>query len=86
MRIQHNPNSTMSELELMDIIAGNLKTLMDEYGYSQKELAEASGVSEASISRYIKAERMPTLVSLFNISMALDCEPHDITGMSYWID
>lgn len=75
----------MSEVELMDIIAGNLSSLMEEKGYSQRDLAEDSGLSEAAISRYLKAQRIPNLKAIFNMCMVLDCEVEELVGYVDWV-
>lgn len=51
----------MSEVEWMDIFATNLTDILREQGMTQKELADEIGVTEATISNYIKKKRFPTL-------------------------
>ena len=46
----------MSEMEWMDIFAGNLRSLMDEGRMSQKELARKTGISKGTISRWHNGE------------------------------
>lgn len=62
----------MSEIEWMEIFSGNLRSILEEYGMTQKELAEAMGVSEASISWYIRGSRIPTVKTIINMAYALD--------------
>ena len=58
-------------MEFTDIIV----ELMKQEGLSQKELAEKINVTEASMSRYIKGERIPRidvlvkLANVFNVSI-----------------
>lgn len=61
----------MSEVEWMRIFGGNLKEIMDEQGYTQRDLAEATGLSEASISNYVNARKMPTIRAIINLSFEL---------------
>jgi transcriptional regulator with XRE-family HTH domain len=68
----------MSEVEFIDIFADNLRDLMRSQGISQRELSRESGVDNAAISRYLKKERMPTVKSLINIGLALDCDLDDL--------
>lgn len=68
----------MSEVECIDIFADNLRDLMESQGISQRELSRESGVDNAAISRYLKKQRMPTVKSLVNISLALDCDLDDL--------
>lgn len=46
--------------------------LMKEKGYNQKDLSEKSGISEPSISRYLKEERTPRIDIIINFAKALD--------------
>lgn len=72
----------MSEVEWLDIFGDNLRDILIEQGYTQKDLAESIGVTEATISRYINKERMPTVTNLINMSMELgiDLEEFAIFG------
>lgn len=62
----------MSEVEWMDIFADNLRDIMIEWGDDQTSLAEAAGITQASISRYLNKKQMPDLRSIINLSYALD--------------
>ena len=68
----------MSELEWLTIFGDNLKELMAEYGHTQKSLAEATGLTEAAISRYINKQRMPTITAVINIAYELNCDFNDL--------
>jgi len=39
---------------------------------SQKELAEATGLTESAVSRYVKGERVPRGINLMKIANAVD--------------
>ena len=41
----------MSEVEFIDIFGDNLRSLMEERGYTQRELAKESRINHAKISR-----------------------------------
>ena len=45
---------------------------------SQKELAEAAGLTPASVSRYVNGERLPWPATIAAMSRALGVEPSDI--------
>lgn len=64
----------MSEKEWLDNFRHELKIVMDEYGYSQRDLAEATGLSEATISNYINGRQIPKASAIVNIVLALDCD------------
>lgn len=68
----------MSEMQWMNIFAGNLVDIMEERGYNQEQLAEATGISQASISRYIRKKQMPNVKAIVNIAYAMDCEVEEL--------
>ena len=68
----------MSEVEFINIFGDNLRDIMEERGFSQRALANESGISHVTISRYLNKERMPTSKSLVNLSLALDCDIDDL--------
>lgn len=47
-------------------------------GMSQEQLAEASGVTRASISRYENGERRPNAWTAIKIARALRCTVEDL--------
>lgn len=68
----------MSEVEFISIFADNLRDLMESQGLSQRELSRESDVSHVTISMYLKKQRMPSVKSLINLSLALDCDLDDL--------
>ena len=50
-----------------------LKIKHNNKDYDQKELAEASGISESTISHYMKGARTPKGENLVRLAKALDC-------------
>ena len=48
---------------------------------SQKELSEATGINESTISRYIAGNCMPTLKNVVSIMIALECEFYELVDM-----
>lgn len=68
----------MSELEWIDIFGDNLAEMLDEARMTQRDLADAAGLSESSISRYINKEMAPSFKAIINISYALDCSVDDL--------
>lgn len=52
-------------------ISRNIKQALNDLGMSQRRLAEQIGLSEVTLSRYMKGERQPTAYSLYRISLAL---------------
>lgn len=58
----------MSEIEWMDIFSGNLRSLLEEEGITQQELADETGLSKSTISRYINGQMMPSVSALVSIA------------------
>ena len=53
------------------MIGDNIKRLMKENGYTQRQLAMRSACTESAISRYIRNEREPNIRILKNLAIAL---------------
>lgn len=68
----------MTEFEWMDIFGGNLEDVMHMRGYNQKQLADETGLSESTISRYIRGIQMPSIKAIVNIVHVLDCNLDDL--------
>lgn len=68
----------MTELEWMDIFANNLVDILKDANMTQRELADAVGVTEATISRYIGRQRIPSTKNIINIAHVLDCDINDL--------
>ena len=56
----------------------NIKLLMKNKGYTQKKLAQRSGCTEASISKYVSGERTPTLKVAKRLAKALSVTLDDL--------
>ena len=63
----------MNELQWLDIFGDNLARMMVEEHMTQRELAELSGLSESTISRFVNKQMMPNVKSILNLSYALHC-------------
>ena len=64
----------MSEYEWLNEFSTNLNKLMREAGYTQKELAEDTGLAESTISRYMKGTQVPKATAIVNIASVLLCD------------
>ena len=71
----------MTELEWMNIFGDNLRDILKEYGMTQKDLADESGLSETTISRYIKKQRIPNMKAIVNIANALDLTTDELINL-----
>lgn len=68
----------MHEQEWLDQFGENLRSMMRECGYSQRELADRAGISESAISRYLNSSQVPKATILVNIAYVLDCSLDDL--------
>ena len=76
----------MTETQWLEIFGDNLKDILDAGGYTQRQLAEASGLAESTISRYISKKQVPCVKALVNIAYALDCSLDDLMDFGDDID
>ena len=68
----------MSEVEWLDIFSTNLKEIMEEQGYTQRDLANDIGVSESAISNYVKGTKIPGIKVLINMAYEFDISLDDL--------
>ena len=47
-------------------------------GMSQTEIAKKLGISQQSISHYVKGDKMPALDTFANLCVILDVDPSDL--------
>ena len=52
--------------------------LLKQNNMTQKELSEATGITESAISRYVKGDRLPRGVNLIKLAQALKTTPESI--------
>ncbi|MFR0557011.1 helix-turn-helix domain-containing protein [Pseudoscardovia radai] len=57
-----------------------MRELMQQNGYSQKQLAELAGLTEATVSRYVSGEREPKAETLADIATALHTSTDYLLG------
>lgn len=68
----------MSESEWLDLFGDNLRFMLYEANMTQRELADAAGLSESVISDYINKRKMPGIRAVLNIAHALDVDIADL--------
>lgn len=61
----------MTEKEWIEIFSENLRSIMDEVGITQNELARDSGLGKSAISKYINGKAIPSVKSLVSICHAI---------------
>ena len=55
-----------------------VKRMLADRNMNQKELSEKSGITRASISRYLKGNRRPRIDVVINVAKALGVEPEEL--------
>ena len=76
----------MNDMEWLDIFGDNLKDLMEEKGYTQRDLAEATGLSEGAISSYVNKQKLPGVRAITNIAYELNISFDDLLDLGDKID
>ena len=71
----------MTELEWMDIFGDNLRDILKEYGMTQRQLAEETGLTEATFSSYINKRKIPSMRAIVNIANALDISTDELINL-----
>ncbi len=64
-----------------NILGGRISDLLQKNGLSQRELAEKVNVTEVSMSRYIKGDRVPKGPIIANIAAVLHTTSEDLLGL-----
>lgn len=57
---------------------GKIKTLLKRQEMTQRELAEKAGTTEVSVSRYLRGQRTPRLITLAAIAQVLGVSIDDL--------
>lgn len=68
----------ITDKDCRDAFSSNLSDLMRVRGVSQTLLAERTGLSTASISKYLRREATPTITNLRRIALALNCHEDEL--------
>lgn len=76
----------MTELEWIGIFGDNLAEMLKDTNMTQRELAEAAGISESMVSDYINKRRAPRLRAIINIAHALNCSVDDLMDFEEMIE
>ena len=68
----------MLEDNLKEDIIRNIRVKMREKNMKQKELADAAGITECAMIKYMKHKRIPNTISIIKIATALNCTTDDL--------
>lgn len=61
----------MQKDEYAKAFGEHLKSLLEEKGMTQAELARRTGLTEASVSRYISGQRSPRITQAYRMAWAI---------------
>lgn len=76
----------MSEVEWLEEFGENLKGMLKDACMTQKELADATGLSESAISNYIHGKQIPTVRAIINICYEFACNTDELIDFGDRID
>ena len=64
-----------------NILSKQIKKQLEKNNMSQRELAEKTGITEVTISRYVSSERVPKATKIVKIAKALNCSCDYLLGL-----
>lgn len=73
----NEPDDVTDEM-CREVFAANLAEMMRSKGFGQPELSARTGLSTASISKYLRKKATPTVTTLEKIAHALNCSRDDL--------
>ena len=76
----------VTEVEWIDMFGDNLADLLKYAHMTQRELADAAGLSESMISDYVHKRRLPGLKAILNITHTLNCSIDDLVDFEEMIE
>lgn len=76
----------MQESTWLEIFGDNLDEMLKEKNISQRELAQATGISNSTLNRYINKQQMPGVKAIVNIAYALDCDFNELLDFGSMIE
>lgn len=65
-------------MDMRKLVGRNVRTVRQARGMTQEQLAEESGFSQQYISDLERGRRNPTVVSLYELALALKSTPIDL--------
>lgn len=68
----------MSEQDLLQIIANNIRTLLNENNMTQMELAKAMGISQSAVSHWLNGTKSPRMDKIDAMCQIFHCSRSDL--------
>ena len=69
------------EKSLYVIISENIKREIEQSGLKKCDIANAIGVSKATVSQYLSGRAQPTLATFAKLCAVLDCSADDVLNL-----
>lgn len=69
-------------MDMRKLVGKNAERLRRERGMTQEQLAEISGFSQQYISGLERGQRNPTVVTLYELAVALGAAPTDLLAQA----
>lgn len=66
----------------LDTIQQRLSETIRQSGLTQTEIGKKLGVSQQSVSHYVKGDKLPALDTFANLCAVLDVDPSYILGLT----
>ncbi len=60
------------------LVGKNFARLRDERNMTQEDVAAATGISQQYLSGLERGKRNPTIITIYEISLALDVDPMEL--------
>ncbi|MCC5611720.1 helix-turn-helix transcriptional regulator [Nostoc sp. CHAB 5834] len=68
-------------MDMRKLVGANTARIRKEKGLTQEALAEKSGLSQQYISGLENGQRNPTIVTLYELAVALEVRPLDLLSV-----
>ncbi len=65
-------------MDMRKLVGRNAERIRRERGLTQEQLAERSGLSQQYISGLERGQRNPTIVTLYELAVAMDVTPVEL--------
>ncbi|WP_298966713.1 helix-turn-helix transcriptional regulator [uncultured Roseibium sp.] len=65
-------------MDMRRLVGKNFARLRDERNMTQEDVAAATGISQQYLSGLERGKRNPTIITIYEISLALDVDPMEL--------
>lgn len=75
---------TLNNMVTLEQIQRNIAKAIKQSGLSQSEIGKRIGVSQQSVSHYVKGDKLPSLDTFANLCIVLDVSPCDVLSEKHF--